>query len=51
MSDLKGGAVRTQSKQFSPSEGAARRIFLRLHQIVGLFAGAIFVLVGLSGGL
>jgi uncharacterized iron-regulated membrane protein len=51
MSDLKGGAVRTQSQQFSPSEGAVRRIFLRLHQIVGLFAGAIFVLVGLSGGL
>jgi uncharacterized iron-regulated membrane protein len=31
--------------------GRMRRIFLRIHQIIGLFAGAIFVLVGLSGGV
>ena len=28
-----------------------RRIFMRIHQFIGLFAGALFVLIGLSGGL
>jgi uncharacterized iron-regulated membrane protein len=28
-----------------------RQLFLRIHQIIGLFAGAIFVLIGLSGGV
>ncbi|ARN83631.1 peptidase M4 [Methylocystis bryophila] len=31
--------------------GRLRRSFLRLHQIIGLFAGALFVLIGLSGGV
>lgn len=34
---------------YAPS--SARRAFFRIHQIVGLFAGAAFVLIGLSGGL
>lgn len=28
-----------------------RKIFLQIHRTIGLFAGAIFVLVGLSGGI
>ncbi|HTO80438.1 MAG TPA: PepSY-associated TM helix domain-containing protein [Methylocystis sp.] len=28
-----------------------RGVFLRIHQIIGLFAGAIFVLIALSGGV
>jgi len=28
-----------------------RRIFLRIHQVIGLFVGAIVVLMGLSGGV
>ncbi|WP_424362483.1 PepSY-associated TM helix domain-containing protein [Methylocystis parvus] len=35
----------------APPQGAARKVLLRVHQIIGLVAGAIFVLVGLSGGL
>lgn len=28
-----------------------RRLFLRLHRLIGLFAGAVFVLMGLSGAI
>lgn len=31
--------------------GSSREIFLATHRIIGLFAGAIFVLIGLSGAL
>lgn len=34
-----------------PSSGFARSIFLRIHRIIGLSAGAVFVLVGLSGSI
>ncbi len=30
---------------------SARKVFLRVHQVIGLFAGAVVVLVGLSGSL
>ena len=33
------------------ARGRARRIFLQVHRIVGLFVGAVFVLIGLSGSL
>ena len=35
----------------SRRRGGLRRVFLRIHQIIGLFAGALFVLIGLSGGV
>jgi uncharacterized iron-regulated membrane protein len=35
----------------SRQRGGLRRIFLRIHQVIGLFAGAVFVLIGLSGGV
>ncbi|GLI94721.1 PepSY-associated TM helix domain-containing protein [Methylocystis echinoides] len=35
----------------SHSRESGRAVLLRIHQIIGLFAGAVFVLVGLSGGL
>ena len=31
--------------------GSLRQLFLRIHRWIGLFAGALFVLIGLSGGL
>jgi uncharacterized iron-regulated membrane protein len=31
--------------------GRARRLLLRIHRTIGLLAGAVFVLVGLSGGI
>ncbi|QGM96922.1 PepSY-associated TM helix domain-containing protein [Methylocystis parvus] len=43
-----------EAKQSAPgarSRDHVRRVFLRIHQFVGLFAGAIFVLIGLSGAL
>jgi uncharacterized iron-regulated membrane protein len=35
----------------SHSRDSRRAVLLRIHQIIGLFAGAVFVLIGLSGGL
>jgi uncharacterized iron-regulated membrane protein len=35
----------------SRRRGGLRRIFFRVHQTIGLFAGAIFVLIALSGGV
>jgi uncharacterized iron-regulated membrane protein len=29
----------------------ARKVFLQLHRTIGLFVGAVFVLVGLSGAV
>ncbi len=44
----KGAASPTRVKR---RRDAARNIFLRIHRTIGLFAGAVFVLVGLSGAI
>ncbi len=44
--DVSQSPARPNQARFS-----ARKAFLRIHQLIGLFVGAIFVLIGLSGGL
>jgi len=42
--------IAAQSRAIRRREGA-RKIFLQIHRTIGLFAGAVFVLVGLSGAI
>lgn len=42
--DASGSSIVTRRER-------GRKIFLRVHQTIGLFAGAVFVLIGLSGGV
>lgn len=51
MCDVKGGSANRQIAEGAPPRRRVRAAFLKLHRMIGLFAGAAFVLIGLSGGL
>jgi uncharacterized iron-regulated membrane protein len=51
MTGIEGRDVSQSPARPNQARFSARKAFLRIHQLIGLFVGAIFVLIGLSGGL
>lgn len=51
MVELAGDTGGRGSARTKPPQAAARLFLLKIHRLVGLMAGAVFVLIGLSGGI
>lgn len=49
MNDAAAKADATSISRIEPQGRRGRVLFLRVHRIIGLFVGAVFVLIGLSG--